>query len=212
MISRASICAAALLAVFRPAGAASQNVLTTPALEPWGYLSVSYAAGLPRGDTRDFLDESSFRGAGADAGMYLGRAGLHIGLSWQWNLFHGSTRTYVSLPGFDASGDQSRRLHISPLLAEIGYDWTVQTGPLALQPFLRMGVGAYYVSKEIDFGVTRFEKNWWRGGFSPCAGVHIPLYRRFRGAASLRYHHVLDSDDDTGHAYFSVKVGLTYVL
>jgi len=180
--------------------------------EKYGVVHLTWDMGVTTGETADFLANESFRGFGVNIGRHLLESELYLGLSWHWNLFHENVSELISLPDYDVSGDQWRRVWFSPVLAEIGYAWVFQTGPLALHPFARLGIGGYRFRKKVEIGITRYDEEQWHIVVSPALGIQVPLYRRIRGVMDMRYHYLFEAGDETEQSYFSIGFGLGYVL
>lgn len=176
---------------------------------------MTWEPGIPMGETEDFIAKESLLGTGIYLGTRIRSTGLHAGLSWHWNPFQDDVREPISLPHFDVSGDQSRRIYASPVLADIRYEWTVEAGPRELRPFVGLGAGGYYVKKKVEIGIGGYDETNWHAGLSPAAGIRVPLeflYWRIGGIVEVRYHYIFEAGDGTEHSYLAGGIGVYAVL
>ena len=91
--------------------------------------SITWNVAFPEGDTKDFVDKTSFRGFGLQ-GRWFVQDQLSVGLAWEWQVFDWET-DQLNLP------------------LGIGFDTLIKLGPLPVK------VGAevyYYAERDDDFG------------------------------------------------------------
>ena len=171
---------------------------------------MTWDVGIPAGDTRDFLTEPSYLGLGVSFGRSVPSpsARLYTGITWQWNPFLEDSRESLSVPDFDVTGDHSRRIWLSPFLAEMGYDYTWKAGPRRAKFFWRLGAGVYYIRKKVEAGITGYEETDWQVGVSPEAGLRVPLLFGLEAGVSARYHFILDTGVLDDQAYLTFRFGM----
>jgi hypothetical protein len=80
--------------------------------------SMTYQASVPMGDTKDFTDNTSWRGIGLDF-RYRVEKSTTVGMAFGWNVFHertyGTTEIQTDNPGA-ITGTQNNYLNAFPIL------------------------------------------------------------------------------------------------
>ncbi|MCG8310935.1 MAG: porin family protein [Cytophagales bacterium] len=176
-----------------------------------GLFSISYDIGLPVGNTSDFIGNASFRGFGIEGRGFI-TDNLSYGGSFSWAVFYeefpaqewnieGETRT--------AYGRQFRYINSFPLMATMHYYFGAWD---ATRIYAGGGIGAQKIDQRLDFGMYQINRNKWRFGFAPEAGVLIPVNFNTNINLGVKYQYAVKAGD--GHdavSYLSFKIGLAFM-
>jgi len=174
-------------------------------------LEVSYTVGLPAGNLKHLVDETSFRGA---------EIGVLFGLNYQLSLGFqtGQQDFYQKFPrqvyhesGSDLSAVVTHSIQVNPIMAKLRYT----SAGSAVQPFASLAAGANLVRYTKYYGV--FEDGRSKIGFAaqPEIGVRIPFgaakRSAFQLAAGYNYMPFRHNDADGLH-HAVLKAGLSFSL
>jgi hypothetical protein len=188
-------------------------LMTVSAHAQFGIGYITYDIAHPTGDTEDYLSKTSLRGIGLGVGKFLLSERLCVGISWHWSTFQETSRATIALDeGVAVSGDQVRRIYSSPILAQVAYHAPPLRRYWNIEPFVEFGVGAYYIHKRLDVGITQYEEKHWHAGFVPGAGLCIPAYAKIDCRLDIGYNYIFKAGGDTAHSYLEVGLGLAYKL
>lgn len=161
VLHRALLAAAlAAPAAASPAGYA-ENPYQLPTL-----VSVAWEATAPRGELRDFVDRSTFRGGELEIGFGVARH-LSLGFagSWGWISQRSSSGT-LQLPDGAISGPSYRRAQLTELRGTA--HWYLTNGPV--QPYVGLGLGGgRHETYAAVADVVRTSSGWHAAG-EPRAG------------------------------------------
>jgi hypothetical protein len=171
------------------------------------YSSVSYAVGVPLGDTRDFISEPSYRGFSFEFGRFFTEE-ISVGFLFSWSVFHENfPRDTYELEDLTMTGNLYRYINAFPLMALGRYYFSPDA---EIRPFMGLASGAYVINKVSDFGVHRFENKNWHFGLAPEAGFIVGLGKEAYFSLGARYNHAFKSGGDT-HSWFSFQTGVTFI-
>jgi opacity protein-like surface antigen len=187
---------------------ASNSSYAQRGIGPGWYTSVNYSVGLPTGKTSGFIDRISWRGAGVEAGKFLGDR-LSLGLAGSWNVYYKSagTATLEINPTTTVSGMEFRYINSFPIMAKVNYYLGNIDG---FNPYVGLGGGGLYVRQESQIGGLVLENNGWQPGLFPEAGFRIAL-PRINLALSARYHHGFGTSTLSQLSYLSANIGLVWL-
>ena len=180
------------------------------ALAQYGTAYVTYDVAFPIGETNDFIREKSWRGVGIGVSKFVMSPNLDIGVSWQWNTLQETTRDPIEMGDLAVSGDQVRKIYISPILVTGNYHFSAVREQYPFEPFVGLGAGAYYIEKSLDIGITSLEEKNWHFGIEPRAGVTVPVYNNIEAVLVASYHYILEAGNGTDHSFFDIGIGLAY--
>ena len=169
--------------------------------EPWAILT--YQIAFPVGDTKDFIDATSFRGIGFEGRWFI-RPNISAGVALDWNVFFKTTDKPIDIPNGTVSGTQNRTINAFPVLATVHY----YMGPDKMY-YVGLGAGPYYMSQRWDVGLYSFSNTSWHFGFAPEIGVSHEVASHTRAVLGLQYHHAFESEG-TKLEYWVLKLGVAY--
>lgn len=186
-------------------GMASAESLTT----------LTYNIAYPAGDTRDFIDSTSFRGLEFNY-RYFTSDRVSFGGSIGWNVFDQKRSEVVTIRTDDFNGDisgtQFRYINTFPLMATAHY----YAGDLdGAHLYLGGRAGLYYVEQRLELGTVAFETDGWQFGVVPEVGFIAPLSDSTKFIANFQYNLPFSSGEFLGGEsrswqYMGFNVGIAF--
>jgi hypothetical protein len=182
-------------------------LLASSAALAQSHVRLSYEFAVPRGDTQDFVDRFSSRGAHLDVSLELSYA-FHLELSAGLNSFNGVKQGVLSTTDGDVSGKQFRYLNAIPLMG--GFAFHI---PLGHGSRFWAGVngGAAYFDRVVDIGLHEYSLSDWQWGVQPHLGIAFGLDD---GGTALffdgRWNYFWERHGIPAQEYFSFGVGLLF--
>ena len=171
------------------------------------YSTVNYAVGIPLGDTREFISNTSFRGFNFEFGRFFTEE-ISVGFLFAWSVFNESfPRDTYELEDITLTGTLYRYINAFPLMAVGRYHFNPES---KFRPYLGLASGAYVINKVSDFGVHRFENKNWHFGLAPDVGLIYELSQEAFLNLGSRYNYAFKSGGDT-HSWVSVHAGVSFI-
>lgn len=179
---------------------------------------VNYEISVPTGDTKEYIDRTSFRGLGIDFRKFLGSENkVSVGGRFAWHVFDSGAITDTisirtdELTG-DVSGTQFRYINAFPIQGVFHYYFGE---PGRVNAYVGAGVGIYYIKQRFEIGLLATEANSWHFGVAPEFGVNFPFSDSVAANVNVMYNYAAASGTDvsgekTGYNYFSINVGLAF--
>ena len=167
----------------------------------WG---ITWNVSIPFGDTKDFVDQVSFRGIGLHARKFTDDE-YSYGFTTSWNVFYEKSTDTWQQPDADGaiSGTQLRDINAVPLYVNAHRYWGDEIG---FRPFLGLNVGLLYSYRRLDMGMYTWNDDKWQFALAPDVGVLFP-YSSFLGFAGARYNYAFKSGDFEAQQYLEMYVG-----
>ncbi len=165
----------------------------------WG---LNYQTALPSGDTKDFVDQFSWRNVGFEGRAML-KPNASVGLFFGWNVLHDELDGTIALSGVDVSGFSSRFVNAVPVLATAHYYFGDSS---RRRLYVGGGIGTYYIENRLEMGVSALTSTNWHFGFAPEVGVTFPTQEFGEGYFSDKYNYAAESDNLT-HSYWTFGLG-----
>lgn len=172
--------------------------------------SATWQMGFPTGDTKNFVNDTSFRGFGLDFRKVV-RPGTTAGVLLGWNVFHERVDgTYVMKNGA-VTGLQDRYLNVFPIMVGMHKYFGVPGGP---RPYVGASAGAMVVIRTFALGVIALENDDWDWGAVPEVGIVWPTQA---GAAlvingrynwSFTHQNLLGQNEDL--TYWGINIGFVW--
>jgi len=200
MMSSRFLCSIAVTIIALTIGLSNSRAMAQ-SQEPW--VIATYQIAFPEGDTKDFIDATSFRGIGIE-GRWFVRPNISAGVAVDWNVFFKTTDKPIDIPNGTITGEQNRVINAFPILATVHY----YMGPDRAF-YVGLGAGPYYMSQRWDVGLYTFSNTSWHFGFAPEIGVSHEIAPHTRAVLGLQYHHAFESED-TKLEYWVLKLGVAY--
>ena len=177
--------------------------------------ALTYEPALPLGDTKDVIEESSWRGFAIELRRFYNPFNPKFSLSLSWHV-NGFTEnvSYAEAQWFvRADGDnliQERRINASPVLVHVDYHLYSLSDNAPSIPYIGCGIGAYWIKVKTQFGDDEpVEDSNWHFGLAPEAGLMVPVSRDLLLIFAARYNHAFESNR-AKHQYMSFSLGFGY--
>lgn len=172
------------------------------------YGAFTYNLALPTGDTKDFADPISWRGAGLEFRKFI-NANSSVGLSLGWNVFYEKVDGTVEIgDGIGhATGVQDRTINAYPLMVGYQFYFGRKDGS---RPYLGIQGAGYYVEKRLDIGLYSFENNGWNWGLAPELGILLPLERGANMLLNVRYQYAFETSGRGPYSYVGLNLGFAW--
>src|SRR5262245_53987317 len=158
------------------------------------YGAATYQISFPLGDTKDAINEVSYRGFGLDFRKTIS-PGTTAGLLFGWNVFYERTHETTQLaqgwgdhsgPPGAVTGTQDRTLNVFPIMAGV-HRYLGQRGRAL--PYAGVSAGGYIFLQRLGIGVSVIDNDRWDWGIAPEAGVVVPLERGSVLVVNGRYNY-----------------------
>jgi outer membrane protein W len=165
----------------------------------WGF---TYQAALSTGDTKDFVDQLSWRNFGIEGRSMIGQD-ASVGLFFGWNVFNQEVDGTIGLGAVDVSGYQSRFVNAVPMLATAHYYFGQRSGP---RSYVGTGVGTYWIENRLELGQTAVTAQNWHFGLAPEVGVIIPTDAMAQTYLNVKYNYAFKAGD-IQRSYWTFGIG-----
>jgi hypothetical protein len=169
----------------------------------WG---AEYTVSLPQGATKEFTDNTSWRGATLEARKVLSQ-NLTVGVLFGWYVFDEVKLATASRPGIDVTGLPYSYLNSFPIQATAHYYIGKRRGT---RLHVGGGAGVTINERRVDVGLFTFQETKAQFSVFPEIGVSIPLNWSLRGVLAVRYNYSLESGDMPAQEYVGISVGLAW--
>ncbi|WP_430815961.1 OmpW family outer membrane protein [Carboxylicivirga sp. RSCT41] len=170
--------------------------------------NVHYGMALPLGDTKDFINPTSFRGANFEYEKFV-KPEVGVGFFIGWNTFYeAKERGTYPIENGAITSNQYRYLNVIPIHATGKYYFAGDDA--GVRPYVGFGFGTYYVEQRNDNGLFSTADKGWTWGLAPKAGVMIPINYKVSCSLSLDYSTSFKSSDLPQSNWFGINVGLSW--
>ncbi len=169
--------------------------------------TVNWDVSFPTGDTKNYISNTSFRGASFE-GMKFINDNVAIGGVFGWEVFKEkeSNITWEG-NGVTVTGTQVRYLNMLPLLVVSRY---YLKGLDEVAPYVGLGIGTYNSLQRTEIGLVAFVNNNWHLGFAPEAGIFIPMNFNMGMNLAAKYQYAVKSNNSQ-YSYFTLTVGFGFL-
>lgn len=186
---------------------ASLALLMASTAAAQSFTRVYYTTAVPAGDTKDYIDQFSWRGMSLEFGKYV-RDNVTTAVSLGWTVFNKKTDDPVSIgDAAAAQGTQFRYLNAFPILAQLQVHRQPDRGA---DMYLGLNGGVYFIERRTDVSVVSLVSDNWHFGLAPQAGIVFPLgYGRGAGSIDVRYNHAFEAGGQS-YSWWSFSIGVAY--
>ena len=175
--------------------------------------TATYQISFPLGDTKDYTDNTSFRGVGLDFRYTLNKS-TTVGITLGWNVFYERNDETILVetenPGA-ITGTQDRYLNSFPIMASIHYYFGQKRG---IRPYLGLNAGVYRMIQRLGIGISAIQNNRWEWGVAPEVGIIFPVDRELAILINGKYNYTFTGESvvgtDINHSYVTVGLGLVW--
>lgn len=172
--------------------------------------NVFYSMGLPMGDTKDYINPASFRGATIEFEKLV-NPNIGVGFLVGWNTFYeAKDRATQPLPSGNGeiTSNEYRYLNAIPLQATGKYYFADDDA--VVRPFVGLAAGTYYMEQRRDNGLFSDSDKGWTFSMAPKVGVLVPVNYRTSLAVSVDYSTSFKSSDVPQHNWIGINVGFSW--
>jgi len=186
--------------------------LHSPSRAQQWYGIVTWNISQPDGDTKEFVDETSFRGFGLEF-RKLFNPKTTIGIMGSWEVFHERTdaNESVSIGPVTVTGSQDHYINSFPIMLGLHRYLGSEGGT---RPYFGINAGGFVLIQTIRVGLAEFEEDSWEWGVMPEVGLVMPVQRGAAFIANLRYSYAITGEDldggDRELRYWGVRVGFAW--
>jgi len=168
---------------------------------------ITYTIGVPTGETKNFIDETSFKGLSIDLRKFISHY-TSIGLLVGWNGFE------KNIPERRSDGTETTQEQLSntfPVMVTAHYYFGEGT---EFRPFVGIGAGGLYVFQSSEIETGTIESSVWHFGIAPEAGFAYLLGSVY-ALVNVRYNYGFSAQNQiTGNSsaqsYFAFNIGLAF--
>ncbi len=169
------------------------------------YWGLSYGVASTTSDTKDFIDDTSWRNWGLDI-LARVKPNTAVGMYFGWNVFNDITDEVTSLDNAQIWGTQFRYINSFPMLVTVRQ---FTGSPGSLRFYYGGGVGAQYDKNRVDVGQWRIEDNQWHFAVAPEIGVLLPAGPDAKWFVNFKYDYAFKAADRT-RSYFQLNIGVAW--
>lgn len=179
--------------------------LTLSAQSLW---NVTYDMSISLGDTRDFIDKTSFRGIGIDGRGFINQ-NVTFGGSFSWNVFY-STQDNVTIveDNITVTGNHYNYGNYTPIMATSHYYFGEDGG---VRPYVGGGVGTIWKEESKYVGsISAIFDNNWQFGFMPEVGIYLPVATSSLIFVNAKYTYGVSTKNLSTTSYINIGVGIAW--
>lgn len=170
----------------------------------------SWNISIPEGNTKDFVDETSFRGFGLEFRKQF-RPATTVGIMGSWEVFHERTDEAIDFGFGSVSGSQDRYINSFPIMLGLHRYFGNEGG---LRPYIGINGGGFVLIRTVRIGLAEVEEDTWEWGIMPEVGFVKPLQRGAGLIVNARYSMALTGEDLAGNdeqlTYWGVRIGFVW--
>jgi len=177
--------------------------LTLNAQSLW---NVTYDMSVSLGETKDFIEATSFRGFGIDGRKFI-NDDITIGGSYSWNVFYENEvnktvtegNTTITANEYDYGNYMPMMFTAHKYFGEGG----------GVRPFIGTGIGTIWKEEEKIVGsFTTIDDNAWQFGLTPEVGVFIPISNGAIIFLNAKYTYGFQTGELNPTSYINFGIGL----
>jgi outer membrane protein W len=200
---------ARMLVLIAVAGVAVLGSVRGARAQEW-YGAATWQISVPYGDTKDFVESTSFGGMGLDFRKVV-RENTTAGFMAGWNIFH-ERRTGTDVFGdVSVTGTQDRYINSFPIMVSVHRYFGEKR---SLRPYVGLNAGGFIVLQEFAIGVYAVKDDTWDWGLAPEVGIVIPTQSGAGFLINARYNWSPTVQDLTGAdadlTYWGINIGFVW--
>jgi hypothetical protein len=158
-----------------------------------------YQASLPTGETKDFIDNTSWLGFGLEGRQFI-NANASVGMYVGWNKFE------EFQGGENIAGNREHKLDAMPVMFT---SFLYFGDRYSITGYLGGGLGAYYIRNRVIAPTLGYSEYRWHFGVAPELGFIIRVAEYVGFVANAKYNYAFKSGNYT-HSYWSFSVGFVW--
>jgi hypothetical protein len=165
-------------------------------------MGISYNIGIPHGEMKDFINQTSYTGFGIEGRQFINEHAA-LGLTFNWSKFNQTFKDY-SATNVHA---EEHLVDTFPLLFNASYYFLNE--PDAFRPFAGMNAGVYFInSRRLGMETGVKDKSLYFG-LAPETGFLLEMFYDLNLMVIARYNYAVKSAAARKYAYWTIH--LTFV-
>jgi len=180
----------------------------TASAQGGGIWNFQWDMGFGMGNTQDFINASSFRGASIEGRGFV-TDNITVGGRFGWQTFY---KDYGKVTRTDGTatitGYNKKYINAMPLMATVHYYFSTEN----VYSYVGLGIGTYYIDIRDQMGIYYIPDRTWRFGLSPDIGVVIPFGSNVGFTANIRYNYAAKTRDSDSQSWIGIGLGLSYTF
>ncbi len=182
---------------------------TTSFAQGGGIWNFQWDLGFGTGQTKTFVNTSSFRGGSIEGRSFVTDK-ITIGGRVSWNTFYKDFGKVTRTSDNSAiTGYNKRYINALPILLTGHYYFANST----IMPYIGLGIGTYYVETRDQMGIYYIRDKAWHFGFAPEIGIVVPFGSSNTGfTANVRYNQAFKTKDTTAQSWIGISLGISYLF
>lgn len=179
--------------------------LTLSAQSLW---NVTYDMSVSLGETKDFVDKTSFRGIGIDGRGFINQ-NVTFGGSWNWNVFYSKEKNVtLTEDNITVHGNHYNYGNYMPIMVTSHYYFGEDGG---VRPYVGTGVGTIWKEESKYVGsINALLDNNWQFGFTPEVGIFIPVATSSLLFVRAKYTYGVSTKNLNATSYINFGVGIAW--
>ncbi len=169
----------------------------------------SYNMGATAGETKDYINQFSFRGMGFQGRKFMNfqnQWSLGFDLSWQvFNETNAGTTVIDEEQRSAISGTAFKYINAFPILANAHYYFGNERRGTTTG-FVGVNTGLYYIEQRTEAGLWAITNDAWHFGLAPEVGVGMPAGRTYI-TGTVRYNWTAKADE-RDYQFWSFMIGI----
>ena len=181
----------------------------------WGY---NYEVGIPLGETRDFIDNMSFRGFSLGGKKFINEH-MAMGGSVGWHVFNEKKDNVTA--GLDfviefedgsegdvngaISGDQYRYINSFPFMINLQY-FNLNPARNSIAFYAGLGLGTQAIKRRVEVGVLAVDDTNWHFGIIPEIGFIKRFNTTYYFNGGVKYNQAFSSGGRK-YSYLNITIG-----
>ncbi len=174
------------------------------------YGAATWQISIPTGDTKDFVDATSFRGFGLDFRKVVAPS-TTAGFMAGWNVLYERRQGTYTYGDATVTGTQDRTINSFPIMVNVHRYFGQKRGT---RPYIGVNAGAMVVIQSFELGVYGVEEDNWDWGVAPEVGIVIPTQSGAGIVINARYNWSFTfqdlQGDDKDLAYWGINIGFVW--
>lgn len=170
--------------------------------------NLHYSMAMPMGDTKDFIEKTSFRGMLLEFEKLI-QPNIGVGIQLGWNTFYeAKPRATYPIENGAMTSNQYRYLNTIPI--HITGKYYFAGDDAMARPFVGLGAGTNYTEQRNDNGLYSVVDKGWVMAIAPKAGVLVPLSYSTSLSVSLDYNMSFKSSKVPQQSWLGINVGFSF--
>ncbi len=174
-----------------------------------GIWNFDWNMGFSMGETKDFIENPSFRGFSIEGRGFVTDK-ITVGGIGAWNVFYEDFGNVVLEDGDTKLWGYKRRyLNVMPLMVTAHYYFAQNS----IQPYIGLGLGTYYIESRDFMGIYYLQGKDWHFGVAPEIGLVIPFSNSNTGAnIGFKYNYGFKTKNNPAYSWLGINVGISYLF